>query len=72
MIDRTKKIAARFFESALGRKPVREWLLALNREDRRTVGYDIETVEFGWPLGMPVCRALGAGLWEVRSTLSGA
>jgi phage-related protein len=71
MIDRTKKIAARFFESATGRKLVREWLLALSGEDRRTVGYDIQTVEFGWPIGMPVCRPLGAGLWEVRSSLSG-
>jgi phage-related protein len=71
MIDRSKKIAARFFESAAGRKPVREWLLESSGEDRRTIGYDIQTVEFGWPVGMPVCRPLGAGLWEVRSSLSG-
>ncbi|MFM7345374.1 MAG: type II toxin-antitoxin system RelE/ParE family toxin [Tagaea sp.] len=71
MIDRTKKITARFFESAARRKPVREWLLELSAEDRRAIGYDIQTVEFGWPIGMPVCRPLGAGLWEVRSSLSG-
>lgn len=71
MIDRTKKIVARFFESAAGRKPVREWLLDLSGDDRRSIGYDIQTVEFGWPIGMPVCRPLGAGLWEVRSSLSG-
>jgi phage-related protein len=69
MIDRTKKLVARFFETAGGRKPVREWLLALDAEDRRSIGYDIQTVEFGWPVGMPTCRALGAGLWEVRSEL---
>ena len=70
MIDRVKKITVRFFESAVGRKPVREWLLELSAQDRRAIGYDIETVEFGWPIGMPVCRPLGAGLWEVRSSLS--
>ena len=26
-------------------------------------------VQFRWPVGMPLCRALGDGLWEVRSTL---
>jgi phage-related protein len=31
---------------------------------------DIKTVEFGWPIGMPVCRPLGEGLYEVRSDLS--
>jgi phage-related protein len=71
MIGRPKKIAARFFVSATGRKPVREWLLGLSDEDRRAIGYDIQTVEFGWPVGMPVCRPLGAGLWEVRSSLNG-
>jgi phage-related protein len=28
-------------------------------------------VEFGWPIGMPYCRPLTTGLWEVRSNLSG-
>ncbi len=32
---------------------------------------DIKTVEFGWPIGMPVCRSLGDGLYEARSNLSG-
>ncbi len=36
--------------------------------DRSATGY---TVEYGWPVGMPVCRPLGQGLWEVRSTLPG-
>ena len=69
MIDRTKKLRARFYETASGRKPVREWLLEIDHEDRRVVGYDLQTVEFGWPVGMPVCRPLGIGLWEVRSNL---
>jgi phage-related protein len=68
--DRSKKIAARFYVSAGGNGPVREWLLALDAVDRRTVGKDIQKVEFGWPIGMPYCRPLGRGLWEVRSDLS--
>ncbi len=28
-------------------------------------------MEFSWPIGMPLCRSLGAGLWEVRSQLGG-
>src|SRR5262249_16168609 len=55
-----------------GGEPVREWLKSLpSREDRKRIGYDIQTVEFGWPVGMPVCRALGDGVYEVRSDLAG-
>jgi phage-related protein len=68
--DRSKKITGRFYVSALGRRPVREWLLDLSKNDRRIVGKDIQKVEFGWPIGMPYCRPLGRGLWEVRSDLS--
>ena len=71
MIDRTKKIAGRFYLTAAGRNPVREWVLALSREDRRIIGKDIQKVEFGWPIGMPYCRPLARGLWEVRSNLPG-
>ena len=39
-------------------------------EDRKLIGRDIQKVEFGWPLGMPYCRSLGSGLWEVRSDLT--
>jgi phage-related protein len=69
MIDRAKKLKARSYETASGRKPVREWLLEINEDDRRIIGYDVQTVEFGWPIGMPVCRSLGDGLGEVRSDL---
>jgi len=50
---------------------VREWLLSLDKADRQILGADIATVEFGWPIGMPVCRPLGQQLWEVRSSLPG-
>jgi phage-related protein len=69
MIDRTKKLPARFYVNAAGRKPVREWILELHAADRHSVGKDIQKVEFGWPLGRPHCAPLGSGLWEVRSSL---
>ena len=69
MIDRTKKLPARFYVSRTGRNPVREWILELPSDDRRTIGKDIQKVEFGWPIGRPHCAPLGHGLWEVRSDL---
>ena len=71
MIDRTKKLPARFYVNPSGRKPVREWIFELSEADRHTVGKDIQKVEFGWPLGRPHCAPLGGGLWEVRSALGG-
>ena len=59
-----------FFRTETGNEPVREWLLGLVREDRKTVGEDIKTAQFGWPLGMPLIRKLATGLWEVRSHVS--
>ncbi len=54
-----------------GREPVREWLKALPYpDDRKRIGEDIKTVEFGWPIGMPTCRALGQGVFEVRTHLA--
>jgi phage-related protein len=43
----------------------------LSKADRRIIGKDIQKVGFGWPIGMPYCRPLGHGLWEVRSDLTG-
>jgi phage-related protein len=49
---------------------VREWLRSLGADDRQTIGADIRTAQLGWPIGMPTCRSLGDGLWEVRSNLT--
>ena len=67
-----KRVPAIFFRTEVGSEPVRDWLKNLPLpEDRKRIGEDIKTVEFGWPIGMPVCRALGRGLYEVRSNLVG-
>jgi phage-related protein len=64
-------LQARFFALPSGRQPVRDWILELGKDDRVIVGKDIQKVEFGWPIGMPSCKALGSGLYEVRSDISG-
>ncbi|MEZ5583725.1 MAG: type II toxin-antitoxin system RelE/ParE family toxin [Candidatus Competibacteraceae bacterium] len=58
-----------FWASELGKEPVREWLKGLSKKDRQVIGEDIKTVQFGWPIGMPICRPLGDGLYELRSSL---
>lgn len=65
-----KRVQARFFRTRQGREPVRDWLLELAAADRKRVGEEIKDVEFSWPIGMPLCRHLGDGLWEVRCSLS--
>jgi phage-related protein len=70
MIDRRKKLPARFYVAVFGSMPVRDWILALSQEDRRRIGVDIQKVEFGWPIGRPHCAPLGQGLREVRSDLT--
>ena len=66
-----KRVPAIFFRTEADGEPVRDWLKSLPfSEDRKFIGADIQTVEFGWPIGMPVCRPLGDGVHEVRTKLS--
>jgi phage-related protein len=69
MTERLKKIPLEFYRTKAGSEPVRDWLKALPEADRHAIGLDLMRVQFGWPVGMPLCRALIGGLWEVRTTL---
>jgi phage-related protein len=69
MPESLKPIPLVFWRSATRREPVREWLNELSREDKRAIGRDIAKVQYGWPMGLPLCRPLSGGLWEVRSSL---
>jgi phage-related protein len=62
-------LPAVFFRTETGREPVREWLKDLPKDERRIIGEDIMTVQFRWPLGMPLVDHLGSGIWEIRSRL---
>ncbi len=64
-----KAISAYFYQKPDGGKPVQAWLKSLPVEDRKAIGKNILKVEIRWPCGKPLCRSLGKGLWEVRSTL---
>jgi phage-related protein len=60
-----------FYRTGGGREVVRDWLRGLAEADRNVIGQDLMRVQYRWPVGMPLCRAMGDGLWEVRSHLAG-
>ncbi|MFP5414434.1 MAG: type II toxin-antitoxin system RelE/ParE family toxin [Gammaproteobacteria bacterium] len=62
-------LAVKFFMTAAGKEPAREFLQKLTQEERKIIGTDIKEVQFGWPLGMPLVRKMEPDLWEVRSSL---
>jgi phage-related protein len=64
-----KIIPVTFYRTKAGNEPVREWLMEMTVADKKVIGSDLQTVEYGWPVGMPVCRPLGNGLFEVRSDI---
>lgn len=65
-----KRLPAAFYRTSAGTEPVRDWLREMDKEDSKAIGDDIRKVEFGWPVGMPVCRPMGGGLFEVRTDLA--
>jgi phage-related protein len=48
---------------------VREWLKDLAEIERHAIGMDLLRAQWRWPIGMPLCRPMGGGLWEVRTDL---
>jgi phage-related protein len=62
--------AVAFFKTRAGNQPALEWLRGLEEDDRRIIGADLRAVQIGFPMGMPLCRSLGSGLWELRTNLS--
>jgi phage-related protein len=59
-----------FYRTEAGNEPVRQWLKGLRWEERKVIGGDIKTAQYGWPVGMPLIRKLEPGLWEVRSNIA--
>lgn len=64
-----RKILVVFYRTRGSAEVVRDWLHDLAEADRNAIGQDLMRVQYRWPVGMPLCRALGDGLWEVRSAL---
>ena len=72
MTKRTEALEVYFYQTSSGNEPVREWLKDLPREDKKTIGFDIKTVQYGYPIGMPLTRVLHGtnGLEEIRCNVS--
>jgi phage-related protein len=64
-----RKIPVVFYRTRGGSEIVRDWLRALDEKDRNAIGLDLMRIQFRWPVGMPLCRPMGEGLWEVRTSL---
>jgi phage-related protein len=64
-----QKIGVVFYRTAAGNEVVRDWLQSLEKAERQAIGTDLKTLQYGWPIGMPLCRSLESGIWEIRSTL---
>ena len=64
-----RKVQLLFFRNNQGGEPVREWLMELDKADRHAIGADLSRAQWRWPAGMPLCRPMGKGLWEVRTDL---
>ena len=64
-----QKIPLIFYHTAAGSEPVREWLKGLDEAERQGIGKDLLRAQWRWPVGMPLCRPMGNGLWEVRTDL---
>lgn len=67
--DRPWKIPVVFYRTPAGIEVVRNWLRGLDEGDRNAIGQDLMRVQYRWPVGMPLCRSMGDGLWEIRSDL---
>ncbi len=69
MVNETQKTSLQFYKNSFGNEPVRDWLRELDELDRYAIGKDMMRAQWRWPVGMPLCRPMGHGLWEIRTSL---
>ena len=65
------RVPLNFYKTEAGNEPVLEWLRSLPVNERRAIGRELKEAQIGWPIGMPLCRPLGAGLYEIRNSTPG-
>ena len=65
------KLPIVFYRTSTGAEIVLHWLRELEIDRRRAIGRDLMRLQYRWPVGMPLCRSMGGGLWELRSDLPG-
>jgi len=59
------RLGCAFYRSQTGHEPVRDWLRGLGKEVSKTIGSDILSVQWSWPVGKPLIDGLGGGLYEI-------
>jgi phage-related protein len=64
-----QKVPLIFYRTPAGSEPVRDWLRKLDEAERQAIGKDFLRAQWRWPVGMPLCRPMGSGLWEIRTEL---
>lgn len=64
----TPVLGCRFYRTAAGAAPVREWLRSLSDDECGQIGQDILRIQWRWPVGKPLVDGLGNGLYEVRTS----
>ncbi len=62
-----QKIPLIFFRTPAGSEPMRDWLKELPERERQAIGRDLLRAQWRWPVGMPLCRPMRNGLWEIRT-----
>jgi phage-related protein len=68
-MQRKHPLPIKFYRTRAGREPVREWLHRLGRDEKKAIVEDLKTVQFGWPVGMPLAEKLERDVWQVRTDL---
>lgn len=58
-----------FYRTAPGNEVVLDCIRQLPPDEKKVVGEDLKTAQIGFPMGLPLCRPLGDGLYEIRSSL---
>ena len=69
-VNRHMPLKVVFYKTKMNNQPCRDFLLELDRDERREVGVDIFSVQKGFPLGLPLCRKIENDLWEIRTKVS--
>ena len=49
LVHRERPLNVVFYRTESGQEPVRDWLSGLARKDKKILGGDIKTVQYGWP-----------------------
>jgi len=65
-----KKLKVVFYKTESQNEPVKDWILKLSKDDKKIIGENILTLQYTWPVGMPLVRTIEENLFEIRICLS--